>query len=230
MNVRILYEDNHLLVAVKPPMIPSQQDSSGDLDMLSMMKEYIKRKYHKPGEAFLGLVHRLDRPTGGIMVFARTSKAAARLAKQMQTGQFRKSYLAVVTGEIPQRGSYVDYLIKDAGANLVRVGERDEPNAKRAELSFERLEVKGDRSLVRIALKTGRSHQIRVQFSSRGTPLYGDVKYGRGEGKALALFAYEVGLNHPTRGEQLTFCAKPAEDAFAEYAFVKRLQDSAKAD
>ena len=118
--MKVLYEDNHLIVAVKPPMVPTQPDSSGDADMLGMVREYVRCRYHKQGSVYIGLLHRLDRPVGGVMVFARTSKAASRLSEQIRSGGMEKEYLAVVHGCPPEEGLFEDYLIKDASRNLVK--------------------------------------------------------------------------------------------------------------
>lgn len=204
----ILYEDNHIVVALKPPGVPSQADAGGDLDMLTIIKRYIKQKYNKPGEVFLGLVHRLDRPTGGIMVFARTSKAAARLSDELRRGGIDKTYLAVCEGLAEPQAELTDMLIKDRQKNISRIAAEGEPGAKRAELSYTRLAVKEGRSLISVELKTGRSHQIRVQLSSRGLPLSGDVKYSGKKG-ALALFAAKLSFTHPTKKTRLLFKYPP---------------------
>ncbi len=218
MTPVILYEDNHLLAAIKPHRMPSQQDSSNDEDMLSALKAYIKEKYHKPGEVYLGLVHRLDRPAGGVMVFARTSKAAARLAEQLQNGTMKKTYLAVVTGNPPLSGEFQDYLAKDSEKNIVRVSEEGE--GKLARLDFAILERQGSLSLARIHLHTGRSHQIRVQFASRGYALYGDAKYGKGEGDTLALFSHSIEIVHPTKKVPLVFSAMPVGNPFMLFHYI----------
>ena len=204
----VMYEDNHLIVVNKPAMIPSQSDKSGDEDMLSMVKAYVKKKYGKPGEVYIGLVHRLDRPTEGIMVFARTSKAAKRLSEQIKNGSMEKYYYALVWDEeqkLSPTGFMEDYLIKDRDTNTVRVTDRTEHDAKGAILEYWIEERMDAMALVRIRLITGRSHQIRVQFSSRGCPLVGDMKYGRGESGGLALMACRVEFDHPTRKERMTF-------------------------
>ena len=139
--MEVIYEDNHLLVVLKPQNVPSQEDSTGDKDMLTMCKEYVKEKYNKPGEAYVGLVHRLDRPTGGIMVFAKTSKCASRLFEQMQNGDWTKKYLAVVVGTPKYRQDYlVHHLKKDEKENKVIVVPELETGAKRAELKYRVLE------------------------------------------------------------------------------------------
>ena len=205
--MNVLYEDNHLLVALKPQNIPSQADSSGDTDMLSMLKTYIKEKYAKPGNVYLGLVHRLDRPTGGVMVFARTSKAAARLHKQILAGTFEKKYAALVTGSIPAHDRLEHYLWKDRTNNIVRVVHKDHPGAKKACLEYTLLQTRQNISLADIRLFTGRSHQIRVQMSRIGAPLVGDVKYGGQENPSLCLFAYSLSFEHPITHKRMVFHA-----------------------
>ena len=174
--MNIIYEDNHLLVVEKPVNIPMQEDNSKDEDLLSLCKEYIKEKYNKPGNVYLGLVHRLDRPVSGICVFARTSKAASRLSKQVQDHTFKKQYLAVVEdNNLADTGHFEDCLLKDNKTNMVKVDK----NGKLAILDYEVLKRKDNLALVKINLKTGRSHQIRVQFSSRNHCLWGDQRYNK---------------------------------------------------
>ena len=211
-GVEILYEDNHLLVAVKPPNMPTQADSSGDMDILTYLKGYVKEAYGKPGAVYLGLVHRLDRPAAGVMVFARTSKAAERLSRQIQNGAFQKSYRAVVEGVPDDAGTFTDYLVKGEG-NLSRVARADTPGAKRAVLHYRMLDHGNNRSLVEIDLVTGRPHQIRVQFASRGMPLVGDARYGSG-GRQLALYATGISLIHPTKQERMDFVSDGCENRF----------------
>ena len=201
--INIIYEDNHLLVVEKPVNIPVQADNSKDKDLLTTLKEYIKDKYNKPGNVYLGLVHRLDRPVGGIMVFAKTSKAASRLSEQVRTNKLKKTYYAVVEGKANKNDTLVDKLLKDAKTNMVKVDEK----GKEAILSYELLDYVDSYSLVKIDLKTGRSHQIRVQFSSRRLPLYGDQRYNKNAkvGEQIALFAKELSFVHPTTKEELTF-------------------------
>ena len=212
----IAYEDNHIIVVVKPQNIPTQEDESKDQDLLSMLKEYIKEKESKPGNVYLGLVHRLDRPTGGVMVFAKTSKAASRLTEQIKNGEFKKQYLAVINGKPREkRGKLVNYLLKNARTNTVQIVPELTTNAKRAELDYEVLESKEKVSLVKVDLHTGRSHQIRVQMKYLGCPVYGDVKYGGdilAKGHNLALWAYELRFVHPTTKENMTFKVYPPEE------------------
>lgn len=201
--INVIYEDNHILVVEKPINIPTQEDNTKDKDLLTLLKEYIKEKYNKPGNVYLGLVHRLDRPVGGIMVFAKTSKAASRLSEQVRNKTFKKIYNAVVIGNISEKGHLEDYLLKDTKRNIVKVDK----NGKLAILNYRKLKNKDNYSLVEIDLETGRSHQIRVQMSNHGYPLYGDQKYNKTAkvGEQIALFAKKIEFVHPTTKEELTF-------------------------
>lgn len=201
--INIVYEDNHLLVVEKPINIPVQEDSSKDIDFLTILKDFIKKRDNKPGNVFLGLIHRLDRPVGGIMVFAKTSKCASRLSEQVRNRTFKKTYFAIVQGKVEEKGTLIDKLLKDTKNNIVRVDK----NGKESILDYELIDYKDGLSLVKINLKTGRSHQIRVQFSSRGHALYGDQKYNSNSvvGEQIALFANSIVLNHPITKEELTF-------------------------
>lgn len=208
-DLKVIYEDNHIIIVEKVPNIPSQADKTGDIDMLTLVKKYLKEKYNKPGNVYLGLVHRLDRPVGGIMVFAKTSKAAARLSNQVRERILKKKYLAVVDGKIEkQTGILEDYLYKDERHNISKVVKKEKKNAKLAKLDYEVIkynEVK-DLSLVKVNLHTGRHHQIRVQLSHFGHSIFGDQKYGtRGKGKQIALWAYELTIEHPISKEKMTF-------------------------
>ena len=212
-NLKIIYEDNHIIVVEKIPNIPSQADKTGDIDMLSLVKKYIKEKYEKKGEVYLGLVHRLDRPVGGVMVFARTSKAASRLSESIRNKDFQKTYLAIVDGKFEEKeGTLEDYLYKDERNNISKVVKKDKKNAKFAKLDYEVLNYDDKRnlSLVKINLHTGRHHQIRVQLSNIRHSIYGDQKYGtRGKNKQIRLWAYEVSFSHPTKKETVTFRSLP---------------------
>ena len=201
--INIIYEDNHLLVVEKPINIPVQEDSSKDLDFLTLLKNFIKKRDNKPGNVFLGLIHRLDRPVGGIMVFAKTSKCASRLSEQVRNRTFKKTYFAIVEGKVEEKATLIDNLLKDTKNNIVRVDK----NGKESILDYELIDYKDNLSLVKINLKTGRSHQIRVQFSSRGHALYGDQKYNKNSviGEQIALFANLITFNHPITKEELTF-------------------------
>ena len=208
-NLEVLYEDNHIIVVVKPCNILSQADSTNDIDMLTLVKDYIKKKYNKPGYVYLGLVHRLDRPVGGVMVFARTSKAASRLTEMIKNYNVSKNYLAVINGIMNEKkGKFTDYLIKENNGNS-SVTTKDK--GKISELNYKVLEEnkKEKLSLVEIELLTGRHHQIRVQFSSRKYPLYGDQRYGKQDKKQIALWAYKLSIIHPVSKENLTFTYLP---------------------
>lgn len=212
--MNILYEDNQIIVVEKEPNIPSQADKTGDMDMLTKVKKYIKEKYKKPGEVYIGLVHRLDRPVGGVMVFARTSKAASRLSEQVRNKTLQKTYIAVVDGIISEKkGVLEDYLYKDERNNISKVVKPEKKNAKLAKLEYEVIgtDEKRDLSTVKIKLYTGRHHQIRVQFANFGHSLYGDQKYGvRGKGKQIRLWAYELSFEHPVKKEMMNFTSMPA--------------------
>ena len=199
----IIYEDNHLLVVDKTINIPTQADDSNDLDLLTILKDYIKDKYHKPGNVYLGLVHRLDRPVGGLMVFAKTSKSASRLSAEIRNHEFKKEYYAVITGNPKDKDTLKDKLLKDTNTNMTKVSEE----GKESILEYELIATKDDLSLIKINLLTGRPHQIRVQFSSREMPLYGDQKYNKKANKTeqLALFAKKISFIHPTTKQLLTF-------------------------
>lgn len=203
LMINVIYEDNHLLVVLKPINVPVQEDNSKDKDFLTMLKEYIKKKYNKKGNVYLGLVHRLDRPVGGVMVFAKTSKCASRLSEQIRKKEFNKIYYAVVLGKPKGKGILEDKLKKNPKTNMVYIDR----NGKDAILSYELIESKNNLSLLKINLKTGRSHQIRVQFSSRGYPLYGDQRYNKYSkvGEQIALFSNSITFIHPISKEILTF-------------------------
>ena len=203
MNINVLYEDNHVLVVEKPINVPTQEDDSKDKDLLTILKEYIKEKYNKPGNVYLGLVHRLDRPVGGVMVFAKTSKAASRLSDQIRLNKFNKVYNAVCLGNVNNEGRLEDKLLKDTKRNIVKV----DPNGKQSILNYKKLKQKDNLTLVEIKLETGRPHQIRVQMSHNNNPLYGDQKYNKNSkvGQQLALFAKKLEFYHPTSKELMSF-------------------------
>jgi len=210
----ILHEDNHIIVALKPNNAPSQEDSTGDKDMLSLIKDYLKTKYDKQGNVFLGLVHRLDRPTGGVMVFAKTSKAAARLSEQMRNKEIEKKYLCITQGRPRDaRGRLINYLEKDEKNNRVRIAPATNVGAKEAVLDYIVCEEDAGMALVEVNLITGRPHQARVQMANAGAIIYGDIKYGAsiGRGHNLALFAYHLRFKHPTTGDMLSFKVFPPE-------------------
>jgi len=212
-NLNVIYEDNHIIVVEKMVNIPSQGDKTGDIDMLTIIKDYLKEKYQKPGNVYLGLIHRLDRPVGGVMVFAKTSKAAARLSEQVRNKEFQKEYLVVVNGRPEKdKGILEDFLLKNERANMSKVVPEGTKNAKLASLEYEVLKYNEEINLsaIRVKLHTGRHHQIRVQFSSRDNSIYGDQKYGgRGHGKQIALWAYRLTILHPITKEEMTFQVLP---------------------
>ncbi|HOJ11170.1 MAG TPA: RNA pseudouridine synthase [Clostridiales bacterium] len=244
-RIKVIFEDNHLLVVEKPVNMLSQGDSTQDRDLLTILKEDIKERYNKPGNVFLGLVHRLDRPVGGVMVFAKTSKAASRLSEQIRMGEFDKKYLAVVNGKpASEKARLEHFLIKDEKTNMVKVldngsiilsndneiirnddkrivegnikGIKGNKDAKKAVLDYQVLETGDKLSLVYVNLITGRSHQIRAQFSASGCPLYGDQKYGvelNKKGQQLALWSYKITLKHPVGKHEMSFQCNPP-DAF----------------
>ena len=224
-NLKVIFEDNHIIVVEKKPNIPSQSDKTGDIDMLTIVKQYIKEKYNKPRNVYLGLVHRLDRPVGGVMIFAKTSKAASRLSNQVREKVFKKKYLAVVDGRFKEKeGSLEDYLYKDERNNTSRVVNREKKNSKLAKLDYKELvynEVK-DLSLLEINLHTGRHHQIRVQLANAGHSIFGDQKYGkRGQGKQIALWAYELTIEHPITKEEITF--KDFPEAIGTWCILREI-------
>ena len=203
-DLEILYEDNHVIVVYKPANILSQGDATGDKDLLTIIKEYIKEKYHKPGNVYVGLVHRLDRPVEGIMVFAKSSKAASRLSKQIKENVFNKHYLAIINGTLNEKkGEFVDYLYKQENGNTIVT--KDKEKGKLSKLEYEVLKEKDNMSLVRIKLITGRHHQIRVQFASRNHPLVGDGRYGTYDGNQICLCSYQLSFEHPTTKEVMNF-------------------------
>ena len=207
-----LYLDNHLLVVSKPPGLLVQGDATGDADLVTLAKAHLKERFDKPGNVFVGLVHRLDRPTSGVVVLARTSKAASRLSDQFRRRAVGKRYLAVVDGHLSGAGRCEDWLAPSGGG--VAVAAPDAPGVKRAALSWQAIAHRAGRTLVDVDLETGRKHQVRVQLAALGTPVVGDFRYGTprepfADGRGIALHAYALGLEHPTRRERMTFTAPP---------------------
>lgn len=218
-SIPVLYEDNHILVVVKPANLPVQADSSGDEDLLNILKRYIGNKYQKPGNVYMGLVHRLDRPVGGVMVFARTSKAASRLSQAFATHDQDRHYWAVVQGKLAQAQTLEDTLCKDGATGMVRVVKPGTPGGKPAKLKTIPLKEKNNLTLTEVELFTGRSHQIRVQHAHAGHPLWGDARYGGGKpGRQIALWAVSLGFVHPTQREYMCFtCPPPVIGAWREF-------------
>lgn len=216
-DLKVLYEDNHIIVVVKPCNVLSQADATNDKDLLTIVKEYIKEKYNKPGNVYLGLVHRLDRPVGGVMVFARSSKAASRLTNMMKTHSFSKKYLAVVNGTLDSKtGTFEDYLLKKDDGNTIVTNKNE---GKKAVLNYKVIEenTSNNLSLVEIELLTGRHHQIRVQFASREHSLYGDQRYGKQDNKQIALWAYKLEFVHPVKKEIMSFTCLPDKKNIWEF-------------
>lgn len=202
-NLKILYEDNHIIVVIKPYNVPVQADSSNDLDMLTIIKNYIKEKYNKPGNVYLGLVHRLDRPVGGVMVFAKTSKAASRLSEEVRTNKIHKTYLTVVHGVLDKKcDKLINKMSKDEKTHNSYI---DEKNGKEAILEYKVIKEEDNLSLLKINLITGRHHQIRFQLSNINHPIYGDQRYGFQDKKQIMLYAYKLEFTHPVTKELMTF-------------------------
>lgn len=204
--MKILYEDNHIIVVVKECNVPVQEDSSKDIDMLTMIKRYLKEKHNKPGNVYLGLVHRLDRPVGGVMVFAKTSKAASRLSNEIRLGKIEKRYIALVHNKTKDKDILKDKLIKNEKTHMSYVNDL----GKESILEYNLLNYKNNMSLLEINLITGRHHQIRVQLSHHGYPIYGDQKYGIDkEGIQIHLWAYKLKFKHPVKDEIMNFTYYP---------------------
>jgi len=225
MKVEILYEDEDIIVCVKPYGMPVQSDKSRDTDLVSYLKNYIFEKEDMEEEPYLAMVHRLDRPVGGVMVFAKNQEAAANLSDQIQDGTMIKFYQAVVTGKLPEEaGVLEDYLVKDGKTNTSKVVKKGTKGAKKAELEYEVLDMfetdSGILSYVLIGLITGRHHQIRVQLASRGAGIYGDTKYNplfrktKKQYQQIALYAARLEFDHPATGKHMVFKAEPEGDAF----------------
>ncbi|MFA5669194.1 MAG: RluA family pseudouridine synthase [Balneolaceae bacterium] len=211
-NIPIIYEDNHLLVIDKPEGVLSQEDRTNDSDVLTLCKIYIKKKYNKPGDAYLGLVHRLDQPVSGLMVLAKTSKAASRLSEQLRNGALKSAYWALVEGRTPMEGTLTHYLSKDNKTNFVRAFNSKKSGTKPATLKFETIKQSSNHSLVEVDLITGRPHQIRVQMAKIEFPLWGDYKYGEKgikPGRRLGLRSVKLTFIHPTTKKKMEFIVNP---------------------
>lgn len=227
MKLEILYEDEYLLACVKPCGVPSQADKSNDEDMITTIKHYLydKDPSEEPEEPYVAAIHRLDRPVGGVMLFAKTPEAAAKLSDAQQDGEITKYYQAIITGELPDMdGEMVDYLVRDAKTNTTKIGKKGDKGAKRAELYYEVLDVfdtdVGVLSYVLIELVTGRHHQIRAQFAKRGCGIWGDTKYNplfaktKRRYQQIGLYSSRMELTHPITGEALVFKSEPQREAF----------------
>ena len=211
-NLNVIYEDNHIIVVEKIVRVPMQKDESEDISMIDIVKEYIRVKYNKPGNVYLGMVHRLDRSVGGVVVFARTTKAMTRLSEEIRSRRMHKKYMAVLNGTLETSGVLENYLVKNEKTNKSMVCKENTKGAKFAKLEYKVIAKQKGYTLVDIDLHTGRHHQIRVQFSNIGHCLWGDQKYGREINKVgdyIALYAYSLTFNHPTTKEEMTFTNKP---------------------
>jgi 23S rRNA pseudouridine1911/1915/1917 synthase len=210
-KLAILYEDNHLLGVLKPGGMLTQGDRTGDVTALALAKRYLKEKYKKPGAVFVGLVHRIDRPVSGVLLFARTSKAASRLAKEFHARRVEKTYLAVVHGRMSEgAGELRSWIERDHKRS--RLVPRPTAKAKEAGLHYRVLGCRGGFTLLELRPQTGRHHQIRVQLGGISHPVAGDLKYGAGQAlpdKTIALHAARLAVKHPIRDETVTVEAPP---------------------
>jgi len=226
MNLNIIHEDKHIIVVVKPPKVPSQSDKTGDTDMMAILKEHLLKEHPMAKEPYIGLIHRLDRPVGGLMVFAKTKEANRYLSEEIRTKKFKKEYLTVVCGKPEEdHGELRDYLKKVTSLNMSKVVTEQSKSGKEAILQYDIIDTVetdeyGILSLLRVNLKTGRHHQIRVQFSNANLPLWGDNKYNKtfvkGKGwTQIALWAQSLEFNHPKTKKLVKFEVKP----YDEYPF-----------
>ena len=226
-NVGLIYEDNHILVVNKPASVLSQKDKTNDDSIIEIIKDYIKKEYNKPGNVFLGSVHRLDRPTSGVMVFAKTSKALTRLTVSMKAKEFDKKYYAILDGKMNvESGRLVHYLVKDNRQNTVKAYPKPVKNGKKAELEYNVIGVVENFSLVDIHLITGRSHQIRAQFSKAFYPIAGDYKYGsrtKVNDRSICLHCHSLSFIHPVKKEKMNFTALPDFNNCIWKKFIKIL-------
>ena len=217
-SINILYEDNHIIVVEKGIGILSQADNTGDDDLVNLVKSYIKEKYDKPGNVYLGLVHRLDRMVGGIMVFAKTSKAASRLSDSIRKNEINKYYIAIVHGKLEGKDRLINNIKKlDNGNSVVS------PDGKEAILDYEVIDYINGNTLVKINLITGRFHQIRLQFSNINHPIIGDIKYGDIKDTNLYLYAYKLEFYHPISNEKLSFKLLPNWEVLKDETIIHRL-------
>lgn len=223
-KLNVLYEDNHLIVVEKKPNVLSQSDVTGDMDLLTMVKSYVKKKYDKPGNVYIGLVHRLDRPVGGVMVFARTSKSAKRLNEQIKNHEFNKTYVAVLDGILKkEKDELVNYLYKDSKTGISKVVDKHFTGGKLSKLNYEVMGYYKNKTIVKVKLITGRHHQIRLQFKALGYPLYGDQLYGKKNNEQIRLYAYLLAFNHPVTKERLCFKLLPKWEELKDETIIHRL-------
>ena len=223
-DLNILYEDNHIIVVEKKENILSQSDITGDIDLLSLVKKYIKEKYNKPGNVYVALIHRLDRPVGGIMVFAKTSKAAKRLNEEIKNHEFKKTYLALLEGILEKKeDTLINYLYKDEKTRQSKVVDENYPGGKKAILDYNVIDYISDKTLVKVNLITGRHHQIRLQFKNINHPIYGDSKHGNKSKENIHLFAYKLEFIHPVSKEKLSFKLLPKWKEIENETIIHRL-------
>ena len=207
---RIIFIDNHLIAVTKPAGLLTQPDRNTDESLIDQTRQWIKEKYNKPNNIFLGLVHRLDRNVSGVVLFARTSKAASRLSKQFREGTPKKHYRAIVLGKLKEEHTTLVHYLRKEKSLRATVFPRETPTAKRSELSYEVINSLENKSLLEVSLSTGRFHQIRAQMAFIGHPIIGDVKYGAPEplpNQEIALYAHKLVFSHPVSNEEITLTA-----------------------
>jgi len=207
---RIIFIDNHLIAVTKPAGLLTQPDRNTDESLIDQTRQWIKEKYNKPNNIFLGLVHRLDRNVSGVVLFARTSKAASRLSKQFREGTPKKHYRAIVLGKLKEEHTTLVHYLRKEKSLRATVFPRETPTAKRSELSYEVINALENKSLLEVSLSTGRFHQIRAQMAFIGHPIIGDVKYGAPEplpNQEIALYAHKLVFSHPVSNEEITVTA-----------------------
>ncbi len=223
----ILYEDEFLICAVKPDGIPTQPDKTGDMDMVTILTYYLKeKKYQNP---YIGLIHRLDRPVGGILLFSKNKDIDYKLAKMLQENKIKKEYLAVVCGKAKQTDTLEDYLLKNGKLNLSFVVDQKVKNSKKSVLTYKKIQILNEEekyySLLKIKLLTGRHHQIRVQLSHAGIPIWGDQKYNLlqkwGKNNILALWAYQLAFKHPITNKSVLLQCFPKNDPFSRFTIFE---------
>lgn len=237
-RVPIVFEDDAVIVCEKPAGMPVQSDHTRDMDVLTILKHHIFEEQNSEEEPYLAVVHRLDRPVGGLMVLAKTKEAAANLSEQIQNFEFEKNYQAVVCGNLREDfGTFEDYLLKNGKTNKTEVVKAGTPGARKAELDYELIDCietkEGVLTWILVILHTGRHHQIRVQFASRGLGLYGDTKYNPKFQKTkkkyteIGLYSTRISFNHPVTGERMTFKIEPSGEAFEKLDFrVSRISNA----
>jgi len=207
---RIIFIDNHLIAVTKPAGLLTQPDRNTDESLIDQTRQWLKEKYNKPNNIFLGLVHRLDRNVSGVVLFARTSKAASRLSKQFREGTPKKHYRAIVLGKLKEEHTTLVHYLRKEKSLRATVFPRETPTAKRSELSYEVINALENKSLLEVSLSTGRFHQIRAQMAFIGHPIIGDVKYGAPEplpNQEIALYAHKLVFSHPVSNEEITLTA-----------------------